>query len=347
MAALRVAAEEAKTRSAKLRIVVAWHIPLAVYTDGLPPPTEITSDMQEAAKDIAQLAEAAVPAGIDFETKLCEGQPADVLIEESKGAEVPRRRLTRARRPRPVRARVGQPARIRSRHVSGRGRAAQARGLTSRSLRPERAQRVQDHGDVDRLLENGAGDRRDGSPTAAKPIATTLSPIPTSTLCRAMRSERRPIRTASATRSTRSTTITASAVSEAIVAPAAPIAMPTSASASAGRVVDAVADHHHRAELRARLHRPHDLELLLGRLLGVDAVDAEPRADLLGDRRAIAGDHRHVDDAGSAELVGDAVRRPRADGRPSRWRRPGCRRRRRAPRARPCVAAPASDVAAP
>ncbi len=88
MAALRVAAEEAKTRSAKLRIVVAWHIPLAVYTDGLPPPTEITSDMQEAAKDIAQQAEAAVPAGIDFETKLCEGQPADVLIEESEGAEV-------------------------------------------------------------------------------------------------------------------------------------------------------------------------------------------------------------------------------------------------------------------
>jgi nucleotide-binding universal stress UspA family protein len=88
MAAHRVAVEDAKTRSAKLRIVVAWHIPLAVYTDGLPPPTEITSDMQEAAKDIAQQAEAAVPAGIDFETKLCEGQPANVLIEESEGAEV-------------------------------------------------------------------------------------------------------------------------------------------------------------------------------------------------------------------------------------------------------------------
>jgi nucleotide-binding universal stress UspA family protein len=88
MAALRVAADEAKARSATLRIVVAWHIPLAVYTDGLPPPAEITTDMKGAAQEIAKQAEAAVPAGVDFETKLCEGQPADVLIEESEGADV-------------------------------------------------------------------------------------------------------------------------------------------------------------------------------------------------------------------------------------------------------------------
>ena len=42
------------------------------------------------------------------------------------------------------------------------------------------------------------------------------------------------MRTASATRSTRSTTMTASAVSDATVAPATPIAIPTSASVSAG-----------------------------------------------------------------------------------------------------------------
>ena len=88
MDALRVAAEEARTRGAKLRIVVAWHIPLAVYTDGLPPPEEITTDMQDAAQEIAKQAEAAVPAGVDFETRLVEGQPADALIEESEGAEV-------------------------------------------------------------------------------------------------------------------------------------------------------------------------------------------------------------------------------------------------------------------
>ena len=88
MAALRVAAEEAAARSAKLHIVVAWHIPLAVYTDGLPPPAEITTDMKEAAEDIARQAEAAVPAGVEFETRLREGQPQDVLVEEGEGAEV-------------------------------------------------------------------------------------------------------------------------------------------------------------------------------------------------------------------------------------------------------------------
>jgi nucleotide-binding universal stress UspA family protein len=88
MAALRVAAQEAATRGALLRIVVAWHIPLAVYTDGLPPPDEITTDMEEAAQEIAKKAEAEVPVGIEHETRLREGQPADVLIEESEGAEV-------------------------------------------------------------------------------------------------------------------------------------------------------------------------------------------------------------------------------------------------------------------
>ena len=88
MAALEAAVAEAKARNAQLRIVVAWHIPLAVYTDGLPPPEEITTDMQDAAQEIAKQAEAAVPAGVDFETRLVEGQPADALIEESEGAEV-------------------------------------------------------------------------------------------------------------------------------------------------------------------------------------------------------------------------------------------------------------------
>jgi nucleotide-binding universal stress UspA family protein len=88
MAALRVAAEEARSRSARLRIVVAWHIPLAVYTDGLPPPDEITSDLQETAQGIAKQAEEAVPAGVDFEVRLREGQPQDVLLEEGEGAEV-------------------------------------------------------------------------------------------------------------------------------------------------------------------------------------------------------------------------------------------------------------------
>jgi nucleotide-binding universal stress UspA family protein len=88
IAALRVAAEEAEARSAKLHIVVAWHVPLAVYTDGLPPPPEVATDMKDAAEDIATLAEEKVPAGIEYEIRMREGQPQDVLVEESQGAEV-------------------------------------------------------------------------------------------------------------------------------------------------------------------------------------------------------------------------------------------------------------------
>jgi nucleotide-binding universal stress UspA family protein len=88
VAALRVAAEEASARDAKLHIVVAWHVPLAVYTDGLPPPPEVATDMKDAAEDIAKLAESKVPAGIEYEIMMREGQPQDVLVEESKGAEV-------------------------------------------------------------------------------------------------------------------------------------------------------------------------------------------------------------------------------------------------------------------
>ena len=88
IAALRVAAEEAAARSAKLHIVVAWHVPLAVYTDGLPPPPEVATDMKDAAEDIAKLAESKVPADIEYEIRMREGQPQDVLVEESQGAEV-------------------------------------------------------------------------------------------------------------------------------------------------------------------------------------------------------------------------------------------------------------------
>ena len=88
IAALRVAGEEAKARSAKLRVVIAWHIPLAVYTDGLPPPPEVSTDMREAADEIARQAKETLPPGIDYEVRIVEGQPNDVLVEQSEGAEV-------------------------------------------------------------------------------------------------------------------------------------------------------------------------------------------------------------------------------------------------------------------
>ena len=161
--------------------------------------------------------------------------------------------------------------------------------------------------------------------------------MPASTLWRAMRSERRPMRIASATRSMRSTMITTSAASDEAVAPAPPIAMPTSASASAGASLTPSPTIDHRAQLPGA-HRAHDLELVLGAQLGVDAVDADarPTASATGapvagrpSRRARTPLRVQRGDSGDG-VVAQAVGHHDRAGQP-------CRRRRRGPAARPRV----------
>ena len=153
--------------------------------------------------------------------------------------------------------------------------------------------------------------------------------MPTRTLWRAMASERRPMRTASATRSIRSTTTTASAVSEETVAPAEAHRDADVGEREGRRVVDPVADHHDRPHAGG-LQRADELELLLGRLLGVDAVDADLAPDLLGDGRRSPVAMRHVPDPGARSSATSRAR-PGAGGRPSRRAPRAGRRRRSAP----------------
>ena len=61
---------------------------------------------------------------------------------------------------------------------------------------------------------SSAPDTGGNSPTAATPIARKESPMPTRMLCRAIPRERRPIATASTTRSIRSTKMMTSAVAQ-------------------------------------------------------------------------------------------------------------------------------------
>jgi hypothetical protein len=85
------------------------------------------------------------------------------------------------------------------------------------------------------------------------------------------------------------------------------MAIPTSAIASAG-VVDPVADHDDAAQVRPSAQRAHHVDFLLGRLLCVDAVDAQAVADGGGDRPLVARCKRDVADSDLAELA-DEVRR--------------------------------------
>ncbi len=72
-------------------------------------------------------------------------------------------------------------------------------------------------------------------------------------------------------------------------------------------VVDAVADHDHGSQHWVGGDPADDLELVLGGLLGVDAVDAELATDPLGDRAAVARDHRDMPDPLGAKPVDDPV----------------------------------------
>jgi nucleotide-binding universal stress UspA family protein len=90
--ALRFALEEARIRQAKLRIVVAWHVPLAAYGAGwVPPPPNLAEDSEAAAKDVLAEALQAVKesaGSVEIEPVVREGQPAQILIEEAAKAEL-------------------------------------------------------------------------------------------------------------------------------------------------------------------------------------------------------------------------------------------------------------------
>ena len=91
------------------------------------------------------------------------------------------------------------------------------------------------------------------------------------------------------------------------MAPAAPIAIPRSAIASAGASLTPSPTMITGRSAVVGADAADDLELVLGRLLGVDAVDAELATDALGDRAAVAGDHRDVPDALGPQPLDDPL----------------------------------------
>jgi nucleotide-binding universal stress UspA family protein len=91
VSALRFAVEEARVRSAELRVVNAWHVPPAVYgADWTSAGVDIDEFRKLGEKELMESVEeaGAGKAGVHVTPILREGQPADVLLEESKGAEL-------------------------------------------------------------------------------------------------------------------------------------------------------------------------------------------------------------------------------------------------------------------
>ncbi|HEX3237365.1 MAG TPA: universal stress protein [Gaiellaceae bacterium] len=92
-AALEFAAEEAAFRGARLRVVSGWQVPTMVYgADFVPPLDAATLDaFRIRAEEVAEAALAAVKKlqpSVEGETVAAQGQPADVLLENSADARL-------------------------------------------------------------------------------------------------------------------------------------------------------------------------------------------------------------------------------------------------------------------
>jgi nucleotide-binding universal stress UspA family protein len=90
-AALRFALEEAKLRGSSLKVVSAWHIPAGAYESGYVAVPVDGSDFEAFARAGLEksLADAdAGSSGVEISQVVREGQAADVLVEESREAEL-------------------------------------------------------------------------------------------------------------------------------------------------------------------------------------------------------------------------------------------------------------------
>lgn len=90
--ALKFAAHEAALRKARLRIVCAWEIPPAIYGGGFAPvlDQETLDSFRVGADGVVEeaLAQAKeLEPAVECQTRVAQGQPADVLLQEANDAD--------------------------------------------------------------------------------------------------------------------------------------------------------------------------------------------------------------------------------------------------------------------
>jgi nucleotide-binding universal stress UspA family protein len=91
IAALRWASRYAAATGAKVRAVHAWHYPAAFGVPEGKAPTQVTGEVEQRVSDELAQAVAQVypdPAGAQVETAVRYGHPVEVLIDESKNADL-------------------------------------------------------------------------------------------------------------------------------------------------------------------------------------------------------------------------------------------------------------------
>ena len=181
------------------------------------------------------------------------------------------------------------------------------RAPTGRSYSPQGAQRVEDHADVDHFLQQGAEDRVDVAECGESHRDEARADAEQHALAGdVQRAAADPDRVGDAVDAVDHDHRVGGLGRDRGAGRAH--RDPDVGERERRRVVDPVADHHDRPEVRARPHRADDLELLLGRLVAVDPVCADLAADRVRHRRPVTGDECDVEDPGRLQAGGQARR---------------------------------------
>ena len=89
--ALWFAADEARVRNCRLRIVTSWQIPIPVYAGGLIAPTVPAAEVERTTREAVGAQAADVMdehPDVEGEIVVRQGSPAAILVEESSDAEM-------------------------------------------------------------------------------------------------------------------------------------------------------------------------------------------------------------------------------------------------------------------
>jgi nucleotide-binding universal stress UspA family protein len=89
-AAFRFALEEARIRQVGVRAVAAWYVPAVAYAGGAyAPSVDLSEGLEaEARRSVEQMVAGEERPGVEVEIVVRQGQPAQILLEEAKDAEL-------------------------------------------------------------------------------------------------------------------------------------------------------------------------------------------------------------------------------------------------------------------
>lgn len=86
--ALSWAASYARAAGARIRAVLAWQYPPPIGPAPVGAPRKVTEQIRQQMEELLAETVAAAASGTDLEQRVCEGHPAQVLLDQAKDADL-------------------------------------------------------------------------------------------------------------------------------------------------------------------------------------------------------------------------------------------------------------------